>query len=101
MSSCAVVRARGQHDDDAEVVGRRLAELGREHVDDLGRPEELALEVHEPPRGAQRAHVGLEDPEVAVADEVVLALGDRADDLDLGVARGLDGRGAARRAAPP
>ena len=44
----AVVRLRGQHDDEAELVVGGLRSLSREDLDDLGRPEELVLEVDEP-----------------------------------------------------
>ena len=43
----AVVRLRGKQQDDSEVVARRVAELVREDLDDLGRPQELVLEVDE------------------------------------------------------
>jgi len=42
-----VVRPGRQQHDDPEVVARRRVELLHEHVDDLGRPEELVLEVDE------------------------------------------------------
>ena len=91
----AVVGLRREDDHDPELVARRVAQLVREQVDDLGRPQELVLEVHEPLRTADRAHVALEDPEVPGGDGVVHALGDRPDDLD-GV---LAGRG--RRVGRP
>ena len=52
----AVVRARRQQDDDPEVVGRRMRQLVGEDVDDLGRPEELVLEIDDSlrRRGARR-----------------------------------------------
>jgi len=78
----AVVRARRQHDDEAERVGRRPAQLVGEDRDDLRRPQELALEVDEPLRAAQGAGVGLEDAEVAARKGVVDALRDGPEELD-------------------
>src|SRR6478736_2845751 len=43
----AVVRSRREENDDPEVIGRWMRELVGEDVDDLGRPEELVLEIHE------------------------------------------------------
>src|SRR5439155_1381969 len=50
-----VVRLRREERDYAEVVAGRPRKLLREHERDLRRPEELALEVHEPLGRAQRA----------------------------------------------
>ena len=50
----AVVGARRQEHDDAEVVVRRMRELVGEHVDDLRRPEELVLEVDDLLRRPER-----------------------------------------------
>src|SRR5436305_12111060 len=41
----AVVRFRGQHYDYAKAVARRVAQLSGEDPDELGGPQELALEV--------------------------------------------------------
>ena len=46
----AVVGLVREQDDDAEVVARRVAQLGLEDVDDLRRPQELVLEVDQPLR---------------------------------------------------
>ena len=57
-----------------------------EHRFDLGRPEELVLDVDESLRCLESADVGLEDGEVAPRRCVVDTLGHGADDLELEVA---------------
>jgi hypothetical protein len=83
----AVVRMCGQQHDDAEVVARRLAQLAREDRDELRRPEELALEIDEALRRAQRAHVALGDGELSERQSLVYALGHGAHELRLHTAR--------------
>ena len=81
MSSAPLFGRRRQEDHDAELVARRLSQLAREDRHDLGRPEELILEVDEPHGRAERAEVRLEDPEVAARESVVDAVRHRADEL--------------------
>jgi hypothetical protein len=78
----AVVGLGRQHDDDPQAVARRTAQLLGEHSDDLGRPEELGLQVHQLAGRAKRPHVGLQDPEGPIAKPVVDMLGNRAQQLD-------------------
>ncbi len=85
----AVVRARGQDDDDVEVGARRAPQLRGEDPRDLRRPEKLALEVHELLGRAQRPHVRLEDPEVALRQRVVDVVRNRPDELRAHVSGGL------------
>ena len=95
----AVVRARRQHRDDPEVVARRVAELVHEDRDDLGRPEELVLEVDEALGAPQRPPVRLEHAELALRHRDEDVFRDRAHDLQLDVSlRRL--RRRAREAAP-
>src|SRR2546430_2526329 len=85
----AVLGVRREHDDKTEVVGRRPAQLLDEHVDELGRPEELALEVDEPLRASQGPQIALEDAEIAARQPLVDVVRDRAHDLELGLPRGF------------
>jgi hypothetical protein len=85
----AVVRLRREQHEQAKPVVRWMFELGRERVGDLGRPEELVLEVDEPLRRADGGEIRLEDRELAPWKRVVDLLGHGADDLQL--------RGAGRR----
>ena len=78
----AVVRMRGENDDDAEVVARRTTELVGEHHGHLARPEELALEIDEPLGPPQRAQVALENGELALRHPVVDRLRDGAHELN-------------------
>ena len=71
----------------------RSAKLGGEDLDDLRRPQELALQVDELARRAQRARVGLEDAEVAAREGVVDLLGHGAHDLQLARRRRRAGAG--------
>ena len=64
----AALRLRRQKDDDSELVARRPAQLVLQHGDDLGRPQELALQIDERARAPQRTQVRLEDPEVTARD---------------------------------
>src|SRR5437762_4506570 len=74
---------RGQHDHQAEVVRRRSAKLLGEELDQLGGPEKLALDVDQSLRGAEGAHIGLENAELPAGPRVVDVLGNRANDLEL------------------
>src|ERR1700741_4094545 len=76
-----VVRARGEDDDDAEVVMRWTAQILREDGDELARPEELALEVDEPLGGAHGSQVALEDRELTRGHAGIDPLGHGADEL--------------------
>jgi len=77
----AVVRLARKQDDQAELVAGRILELRLEDRHELGGPEELRLEVDQPLRGAQRADVRLENPEVTARQGVVDAVRDGADEL--------------------
>src|SRR4029079_8928987 len=68
-------------------VARRILELLREDGDDLGRPEKLVLEVHEPLSRAKRADVRLENRIVATPHSAIRPGGERANDLRLDVTR--------------
>jgi hypothetical protein len=92
----AVVGLGGQHDDDPELVAGRPAQLVRQQVGDLGRPQELVLEVHVTPCAAQRADVALQDAEVSLGNPFVHVLRDSADHLDGVLAAGRR-RGTARQ----
>src|SRR4029079_15749785 len=96
----AVVRIRRKQNDGAEVVARRLAQLRREDLDQLWRPEELALDVDEPLNGAKRTHVALEDRELAQRQTVVEVVRHSAPELDR-VATGLRGLDRRQGAPPP
>ena len=89
------LRPGREQDHETEVVRRRAAQLRGEDLDELGRPEELALEVDEAPGRAERAHVGLEDPELASRERAVDLFGHGSDGLHLELARGR--RGLRRR----
>ena len=86
----AVVRLRREHRDHAKVVARWTAQFLRKHEDQLGRPQELALEVHEPLGASQRAQVALEDRPFAFPQGLVHPLGHGAHELRLDST--LDGR---------
>ena len=88
MSSWPFFGFRRQHHDHAEVVARRVAQLVHEHRDELGRPEELALEVDQPLGRAQSPQVALQDPEVAARERAVDVARNRAHDLQLDVSGG-------------
>src|SRR5207248_8626327 len=79
----AVVGLRRQEHEQAELVRGRIAELRSEDLDDLRRPEELALEVDQRPRRAKCANVALEDLEFATGQRLVDLLRHRPDELDL------------------
>src|SRR5581483_6790393 len=72
---------------------RWVPQLGCEQVRDLGRPEELALEVHHPLRRAKCPHVRLEDPEVTLRNGVVDVVRDGSHELGAYTARELGRRG--------
>ena len=93
----AVVGLGREQDHQPKRIPRRGLELVGQEVDDLGRPQELVLEIDELLGLAQGARVGLEDPELAVGDPVIHALGDRPHDLH-GV---LPGLGHGRRLRSP
>ena len=76
-----------------------LRSLRLEDVDDLGRPQELVLEVDQVLGAAQRAGVGLEDRELAAGEHAVGALGDGADELHGRVALRRHGLGELERLA--
>ncbi len=84
----AVVGLRGQDDHDPELGRRRVAQFVGDHRHKLRGPEELIFDVDQLLRGAERAHVALEDPKFTCGDRVVHVLLDRAQDLH--------GRGARR-----
>ena len=100
VSSWPLLALCGQQHDDAEVVasagcaacspgcGRSPATTG---TGSRGRSAA---------RAAQRAHVGLEDRELAAREHAVGALGDRADELDGRVAGRRERPRAARSASP-
>ena len=83
----AVVRPRREDRDHAEVVAWRPAQLLGEHDRELRRPEELALDVHEPFGRPQRAEVALEYRPLAVPAGFVQPLGNRPHELRLAAAR--------------
>ena len=92
VSSCPLLALAG-----STITIRNSSRGGRRSLsasssDDLRRPQELVLEVDEALRAAERAHVALEDPVLAVGDRVVHAVRDRPHDLD-GVTAGGWGRG--------
>ena len=82
----AGVRLGGKHDDQPEQVVGWVAQLVLEHRHDLGRPEELVLEVDEPARGTKRAEVRLEDRELASRQAPIDPLGHGPHELDLDLA---------------
>ena len=88
----ARVRLRRQDEEHPEVVERRIEKLLAEHTRDLGRPQELVLDIDEALGLLEGAHVRLEDPEVTARQGVVDLLRDRADDLQLDVTGCLAGR---------
>jgi hypothetical protein len=59
----AAVGAGRQDGDDAKVVTRWPPQLPRQDLDQLGRPEELTLEVDQSLGGTEGAFVRLENPE--------------------------------------
>ena len=76
--------------------GRRS--FSAQDLRDLGRPEELVLQVDERPRRAQRTEVRVEDPELPARHRRVDALGNGADDLDRAAAGMPAASGRARGA---
>src|SRR5947207_2810475 len=89
----AAVGMRRKNRDDAEVVSRGPAQLLGQDLDELRRPEELALQVDEPLGRPERANVTLEDAEAASASALVDVLRDGRDELELVLAcRRLGGR---------
>ncbi len=100
----AVVRPGRQQDEDAEVVRRRVPQLVREDGDDLGRPEELVLEIDEPLGRARARRVRLEDRVLAAAHRTIGAGRKRPHDLRLDVTASSDRVGPrqelARRSVP-
>ena len=67
----AVVGAPGKQDHQPEVVAGRIAELVGEDADDLRRPQELVFEIDEALGTPKRAHIALEDAELALGHRVV------------------------------
>src|SRR5204863_396431 len=72
----AAVGMRRKNRDDAEVVSRGPAQLLGQDLDELRRPEELALQVDEPLGRPERANVTLEDAEAPAASALVDVLRD-------------------------
>ena len=60
----AVVRLGRKQHDDAEALARWLAQLACQQLDDLRRPQELALEIDELASRAERARICLQDAKV-------------------------------------
>src|SRR5436190_3850250 len=79
----AAVRMGRKNGDDAEVVSRRPAQLLGQDLDELRRPEKLALQVDEPLGRPQRADVALEDAEATAAPALVDVLRDGRHELEL------------------
>ena len=84
----AAVRLGGKDKEQAKAGRRRPVQLLAQHGKDLGRPEELVLQVDKVLRGAQAAQVGLEDSKFSTGKLPVHAVGNRPHDLYLDVSRG-------------
>src|ERR1019366_6216246 len=95
----AVVGVRREHDAEAEIISRGLAQdLGKDR-NHLCAPEKLILDVDEPAGVAKGSHVRLEDTEVATRQGFVRVFRDGAHELH---ATGPSGRwGGNRREAFP
>ena len=100
VSSLPLFGFARQDGDDPEVRVRWIDELVGEDRRQLRRPEELALEVHEPLGTAQRPHVALQDRELAARQSAIDVLGHGPHELRLEARPQAPGRAAAATARP-
>ena len=92
MSSAPLFGFAGRTQQDPERrIGRAAKLLGQDRGD-LGRPQELVLDVDQALRSPERAQVGLENAEIAARDRPVDALRHRPDDLHVELARRVGAR---------